>query len=414
MSWRRPLSGEAQEVALAEAQAVRAMAARGAARAARRAGRRGRRRRGRGRRRASARASCSSSGCRAAASARSTAPAASRPRSRLYRRLPRGARARRERPRGDGGASRARRPRARLGPARARSARARSRSRSRPASSSSASASTARARASRAWRLSGGRSATTWPASTSTGRSCLVVGGGTVGLEKAKGLLDCGAVVTVVAPQIEPELQQLPVRWRRKRYETEDLAGNTLVVAATPLRSVNHRIFRDAEERSMLVNVVDTPELCSFILPAVYRRDPIALAVSTGGASPALAKRLRDELGARIGDEHVALARATARPPALGEAPLPLVRRAQGVLRVARRGVAAVTVFLVGAGPGRPRPDHGARAGADSRLRRPRPRPAGRRRSSSPRLPTTRSASAASGSSRTRSTACSCSTADAA
>ena len=113
----------------------------------------------------------------------------------------------------------------------------------------------------------------------------------------------------MVAPQIEPELQQLPVRWRRKRYETEDLAGNTLVVAATPVRSVNHRIFRDAEERSMLVNVVDTPELCSFILPAVYRRDPIAIAVSTGGASPALAKRLRDELGARIGEEHVALAR---------------------------------------------------------------------------------------------------------
>ena len=59
----------------------------------------------------------------------------------------------------------------------------------------------------------------------------------------------------------------------------------------------------------MLANVVDTPEHCSFILPAVYRRDPIALAVSTGGASPALAKRLRDELGGRIGEEHVALAR---------------------------------------------------------------------------------------------------------
>jgi precorrin-2 dehydrogenase / sirohydrochlorin ferrochelatase len=141
------------------------------------------------------------------------------------------------------------------------------------------------------------------------GRSCLVVGGGRVGLEKAKGLLECGAVVTVIAPQIEPELEQLPVHIRRKRYETGDLDGHFLAVAATPVRSVNHRIFRDAEERSMLANVVDTPDLCSFILPAVYRRDPIALAVSTGGASPALAKRLRDELGAHIGDEHVALAR---------------------------------------------------------------------------------------------------------
>jgi precorrin-2 dehydrogenase/sirohydrochlorin ferrochelatase len=141
------------------------------------------------------------------------------------------------------------------------------------------------------------------------GRRCLVVGGGTVGLEKARGLLDCGAVVTVVAPQIEAELQRLPVRWRNKRYEASDLDGNFLVVAATSNRSVNRRVFRDAEERSLLCNVVDTPEHCSFILPAVFRRDPIAIAVSTGGASPALAKRLRDELGAQVGEEHVTLAR---------------------------------------------------------------------------------------------------------
>jgi precorrin-2 dehydrogenase/sirohydrochlorin ferrochelatase len=140
------------------------------------------------------------------------------------------------------------------------------------------------------------------------GRRCLVVGGGTVGLEKARGLVDCGAIVTVVAPQIEPELQLLPIDWRQKRYETADLDGAFLVVAATSNRSVNRRVFQDAEARSLLCNVVDTPEHCSFILPAVFRRDPIALAVSTGGASPALAKRLRDELGARIGDEHVALA----------------------------------------------------------------------------------------------------------
>jgi precorrin-2 dehydrogenase/sirohydrochlorin ferrochelatase len=140
------------------------------------------------------------------------------------------------------------------------------------------------------------------------GRQCLVVGGGSVGLEKAKGLLDCGATVTVVAPQIEPELQRLPVRWRRKRYQRSDLDGHFLVVAATSVNSLNRRIFVDAESRRMLCNVVDTPEICSFILPAVYRRDPIAIAVSTGGASPALAKRLRDDLGARIEEEHVTLA----------------------------------------------------------------------------------------------------------
>ena len=139
-------------------------------------------------------------------------------------------------------------------------------------------------------------------------RPCLVVGGGRIGLEKAKGLLDSGATVTVVAPQIEPALQRLPVRRRRKRYEAADLDGQFLVVAATSNGPLNRRVFLDAEERSLLCNVVDAPELCSFILPAVYRRDPIALAISTGGASPALAKRLRDELGARIEDQHVALA----------------------------------------------------------------------------------------------------------
>jgi len=141
------------------------------------------------------------------------------------------------------------------------------------------------------------------------GRSCLVVGGGSVGLEKAKGLLEAGATVTVVAPQIEPELRQLPVRWRRKPYETVDLDGNVLVIAATSIGPLNRRVFRDAEARGLFCNVVDVPELCSFILPAVYRRDPITLAVSTSGASPALAKRLRDELGGRIGEQHVALAR---------------------------------------------------------------------------------------------------------
>ena len=90
------------------------------------------------------------------------------------------------------------------------------------------------------------------------GRHVLVVGGGSVGLEKAKGLLECGAAVTVVAPQIEPELERLPVRWRRKRYETADLDGNILVVAATSIGSLNRRIFRDAEERSL-----DAERACS-------------------------------------------------------------------------------------------------------------------------------------------------------
>ncbi len=141
------------------------------------------------------------------------------------------------------------------------------------------------------------------------GRSCLVIGGGSVALEKARGLLDCGARVTVVAPQIDPVLRELGIEWLARRYRASDLDGRFLVVAATSLASLNRRVHADAEERSLLCNVVDVPELCSFILPAVHRQGPIAIAVSTGGASPALAQRIRDEVAGVVGPEHAELAR---------------------------------------------------------------------------------------------------------
>jgi siroheme synthase-like protein len=140
------------------------------------------------------------------------------------------------------------------------------------------------------------------------GRACLVVGGGRVGAEKASGLLDCGAEVTVVAPELEPAFAPLAVGWRARRYRRSDLAGMFLVIAATSTRAVNERVSRDAEARGMLCNVADDPELCNFILPAVHREGPIAVAVSTGGASPALAKRLRSEIAALVGPRHAALA----------------------------------------------------------------------------------------------------------
>jgi precorrin-2 dehydrogenase/sirohydrochlorin ferrochelatase len=142
-----------------------------------------------------------------------------------------------------------------------------------------------------------------------TGRSCLVVGGGRVGLEKAEGLLECGARVTVVAPEIRPKLSTLDVETVERRYQASDLEARFLVIAATSSYEVNRCVWADAEERRMFCNVADVPELCSFILPAVVRRDPIAIAVSTGGASPALAQRLRDEIGEVVGPEHAELAR---------------------------------------------------------------------------------------------------------
>jgi siroheme synthase-like protein len=141
-----------------------------------------------------------------------------------------------------------------------------------------------------------------------TGRPVLVVGGGRVALEKVEGLLDCGARITVVAPQVAPELETLPVELVRRGYRADDLQGRFLVVAATSTPSVNRRVYRDAEERTLLCNVVDVPELCSFILPAVHRQDPIAVAISTGGASPALAQRLRDEVARVVRPEHAELA----------------------------------------------------------------------------------------------------------
>ena len=141
-----------------------------------------------------------------------------------------------------------------------------------------------------------------------TGRSVLVVGGGPVALEKAESLLAAGGEVTVVAPQIVPELADLDLTPVRRGYRSEDLDGKFLVVAATSTTSINRRVFRDAESRALLCNVVDVPELCSFILPAVHRHEPIAIAVSTGGASPALAQRLRDEIAAVVRPEHAELA----------------------------------------------------------------------------------------------------------
>jgi siroheme synthase-like protein len=142
-----------------------------------------------------------------------------------------------------------------------------------------------------------------------TGRNCLVVGGGRIGLDKARGLLECGAEVTVVAPDIVPELLDLPVEWLRRPYAITDLGNVWLVIAATPDREVNGRVKEDADRLGIFCNVADDPELCSLILPAVHRVDPIAVAVSTGGASPALAQRLRAEIAKILRPAHAELAR---------------------------------------------------------------------------------------------------------
>ena len=145
-----------------------------------------------------------------------------------------------------------------------------------------------------------------------TGRRCVVVGGGDVGLEKVEGLLACDADVTLVAPEVHPELAQLAlegsIRWEQREYQSGDLDGALIAIAATGETGVNIQVFEDAEERAMLVNVVDVPPLCNFILPAIVRSGPLAIAISTAGASPALAKRMKREVGELFGEPYAALA----------------------------------------------------------------------------------------------------------
>ena len=144
------------------------------------------------------------------------------------------------------------------------------------------------------------------------GRTALVVGAGRVALEKIKGLLACDAEVVVVAPEATLEVQAMAednrVKWIRKRFEASDLEGALLVIAATADTGLNTMVYDAAVERCMLVNVVDVPSLCNFVLPAISRRGPIAVAVSTSGASPALAKRIRREIEAHVGSEYALLA----------------------------------------------------------------------------------------------------------
>jgi precorrin-2 dehydrogenase len=145
-----------------------------------------------------------------------------------------------------------------------------------------------------------------------SGRRCLVIGGGEVGLEKVEGLLTCDAAVTLVSPEAVPALQeharQGSIRWEQRNYEESDLEGAFLAIAATSETELNTRVYGDAERRSMLVNVVDVPDLCNFILPAISRSGPIAIAISTSGASPALAKRMRTEIADHYGEPYARLA----------------------------------------------------------------------------------------------------------
>lgn len=141
------------------------------------------------------------------------------------------------------------------------------------------------------------------------GRTCLVVGAGAIGESKIESLLAAGAAVRVVAPEATPAVadwaKQGRLSWEAREFEPSDLDGVLLVVAAVPSH-VAGRIYREAQRRGILCNCVDDPEHCDFYYPAVVSRGDFQIAISTGGHSPALAQRLRQELERQFGPEYEA------------------------------------------------------------------------------------------------------------
>ena len=136
-----------------------------------------------------------------------------------------------------------------------------------------------------------------------SGRRCVVVGGGEVANRKARKLLQARARVVVISPEIGAELESVAVEIHRREYREGDLEGAYLAFAATNVRKVNAAVAREAKERGIPVNVADSPSEGDFALPSTLRRGRLQVAVSTGGASPTLARRIRGELEEAFGPE---------------------------------------------------------------------------------------------------------------
>ena len=143
-----------------------------------------------------------------------------------------------------------------------------------------------------------------------TDQPCVVIGGGDVAADRVRALLDAGAIVTVIAPSLIAQLEALADRitWRARRFIPGDLRAFRLAFYTDPADSEAQTVAAEARALGVPINVTDRPQLCSFIMPAIVRRGALQIAISTGGASPALAKLVRGELERVIGIEYEALA----------------------------------------------------------------------------------------------------------
>lgn len=142
-------------------------------------------------------------------------------------------------------------------------------------------------------------------------KACVVIGGGPVGTRKVRTLIECGALVTVIGPEISPELHELnrngKIRWISRNYDEHDLKGMFLAFAATNNPELNSKISSEAGRQHVLCNVADRPEACGFIVPSVIDRGDLIIAVSTSGKSPALSRKLRQEIEKIYGNEYIFL-----------------------------------------------------------------------------------------------------------
>lgn len=156
-------------------------------------------------------------------------------------------------------------------------------------------------------------------------RRCVIIGGGNIGQEKVEKLLECDADVLVISPEVNPHVEVLAssqqISWDKREYQQGDLEGAFIAIAATDDNTVNRQIAKEAEDRNVLLNVVDVTHLCTFIAPSVARRGEVTIATSTGGASPALARTFREKLTTSRILEYADLA------PILAQARAELVQR---------------------------------------------------------------------------------------
>jgi precorrin-2 dehydrogenase/sirohydrochlorin ferrochelatase len=173
------------------------------------------------------------------------------------------------------------------------------------------------------------------------GRSCLVVGAGTIGEGKISSLLEAGASVCVVSPGATARVREWfssgAIKWLPRKFKQEDLDAKFLVIAATPSAKVNAVVFEEARKRNVLCNSVDDPPHCDFFYAAIVRRGDLQIAISTNGKSPALAQRLRKRFERQFGPEYAdKINRLGEARERLFRAPIEPAQRRNRLLRMAR------------------------------------------------------------------------------